>query len=118
MNNSDRIIQNPAPGTRVLLFRGDTKIFTLSLPREENGSAWLRTNIGHAEIARKEIIREVLNDEPPLGRDWFDIPMSRVDDLCFQVTLHFERLRQLQEDSFQSGCGHNFERAPSKPSQN
>jgi predicted glycogen debranching enzyme len=96
MNNSDRIIQNPAPGTRVLLFRGDTKIFTLSLPREENGSAWLRTNIGHAGIARQEIIREVLNDEPPLGRDWFDIPMSRVDDLRFQVTLplcetgHFE----------------------------
>jgi starch synthase (maltosyl-transferring) len=96
MNNSDRIIQNPAPGTRVLLFRGDTKIFTLSLPREENGSAWLRTNIGHAEIAREEIIREVVNDEPPLGRDWFDIPMSRVDELRFQVTLplcetgHFE----------------------------
>jgi len=96
MNNSDRIIQNPAPGTRVLLFRGDTKIFTLSLPREENGSAWLRTNIGHAEIAREEIIREVVNDEPPLGRDWFDIPMSRVDDLRFRVTLplcetgHFE----------------------------
>jgi starch synthase (maltosyl-transferring) len=96
MNNSNRIIQNPGPGTRVLLFRGDTKRFTLSLPREENGSAWLRTNIGHAGIAREEIIREVVNDEPPLGRDWFDIPMSRVDDLRFQVTLplcetgHFE----------------------------
>ncbi len=96
MNNSDRIIQNPAPGTRVLLFRGDTKIFTLLLPCKEEGSAWLRTNIGHAGIAREEIIREVVNDEPPLGRDWFDIPMSRVDDLRFQVTLplcetgHFE----------------------------
>jgi len=96
MNNSNRIIQNPAPGTRVLLFRGDTKTFTLLLPCKEEGSAWLRTNIGHAGIAREEIIREVVNDEPPLGRDWFDIPMSRVDDLRFQVTLplcetgHFE----------------------------
>ena len=96
MNNSGMIIQNPAPGTRLLLFRGDTKTFTLSLPRKEEGSAWLRTNIGHAGIAREEIIREVFNDEPLLGRDWFDIPMSRVDDLRFQVTLplcetgHFE----------------------------
>ncbi|MCK5508571.1 MAG: glycogen debranching enzyme N-terminal domain-containing protein, partial [Desulfobacterales bacterium] len=96
MNNSILIIQNPVPGTRLLLFRGDTKTFTLSLLCKEEGSAWLRTNIGHAGIAREEIIREVLNDEPPLGRDWFDIPMSRVDDLRFQVTLplcetgHFE----------------------------
>ena len=96
MNNSNRIIQNPAPGTHLLLFRGDTKTFTLLLPCKEEGSAWLRTNIGHAGIAREEIIREVVNDEPPLGRDWFDIPMSRVDDLRFQVTLplcetgHFE----------------------------
>ena len=96
MNNSDRIVQNPAPGTHLLLFRGDTKTFTLLLPCKEEGSAWLRTNIGHAGIAREEIIREVLNDEPPLGRDWFDISMSRVDDRRFQVTLplcetgHFE----------------------------
>jgi len=96
MNNSGLIIQNPAQGTRLLLFRGDIKTFTLSLPRKEEGSAWLRTNIGHAGITREEIIREVFNDEPSLGRDWFDIPMSRVDDLRFQVTLplcetgHFE----------------------------
>jgi len=96
MTNSGLIIQNPAQGTRLLLFRGDTKTFTLSLPCKEEGSAWLRTNIGHAGIARGEIIREVLNNEPSLGRDWFDIPMSRVDDLRFQVTLplcetgHFE----------------------------
>ena len=29
MNNSDRIIQNPAPGARLLLFQDDTKTFTL-----------------------------------------------------------------------------------------
>jgi starch synthase (maltosyl-transferring) len=87
MNNSDQIIQDPAPGTRVLLFQGDTKRFTLLLPCKEEGSAWLRTNIGHAGIAREEIFREVLNDEPPLGLDWFDIPMSSVDDRRFQVTL-------------------------------
>ncbi len=96
MNNSDRIIQNPAPGAHLLLFQGDTKTFTLLLPCKEEGSAWLRTNIGHAGITREEIIHEALYDEPPLGRDWFDIPMSRIDDRHFQITLplcetgHFE----------------------------
>ncbi|MDO9566007.1 MAG: amylo-alpha-1,6-glucosidase [Candidatus Desulfaltia sp.] len=87
MNNSDQIIQYPAPGTHLLLFRGDTITFTLSLSRKEKGCAWLRTNIGHARISRREIIREVHYDEPPLGRDWFDIPMTRVDDQRFKVVL-------------------------------
>ena len=86
-NNSDRIIQNPAPGTHLLLFRGDTITFTLLLPCNKKGRAWVRTNIGHAEITRDEIIKEVINDEPPLGKDWFDIPMTRLDDRKFQVVL-------------------------------
>jgi len=96
MNNSGWVTQNPAPGRHLLLFRGDTKAFTLSLPRKAKGKAWLRTNIGHAGIAREEIFGGVHSDEPPLGRDWFDIPMNQVDDKRFQVTLplrevgHFE----------------------------
>ncbi|MFV9645668.1 MAG: glycogen debranching enzyme N-terminal domain-containing protein, partial [Desulfobacterales bacterium] len=87
MNNSDRIIQNPAPGTHLLLFRGDTITFTLLLPCNKKGRAWVRTNIGHTEITRDEIIKEVINDEPPLGKDWFDIAMTRLDDRKFQVVL-------------------------------
>ena len=96
MDNSNWVIQDPAPGTRILMFRGDTRSFTLSLAHPQEGTAWLRTNIGHAKISRDEIIREVHNDEPPLGRDWFDIPMSRVDDRKFMIILplcevgHFE----------------------------
>jgi starch synthase (maltosyl-transferring) len=87
MNNSDIVLQEPAPGQHLLRFRGDTQTFTLSLGRIEKGNAWLRTNIGYADIARDEIIREVNHDIPSLGRDWFDIPMKQVNDQHFKVTL-------------------------------
>ncbi len=78
------------------MFRGDIRSFTLSLPNPQKGSAWLRTNIGHAEVARGEIIEAVDKNHPPLGRDWFDIPMKRVDGRSFKITIplcevgHFE----------------------------
>ena len=96
MNNSSRVIQDPSPGTRILMFRGDTRSFTLSLSLPQKGNAWLRTNIGHAQITRGEIIRDVDQDQPPLGRDWYDIPMRRVDDRSFKIKIplcevgHFE----------------------------
>jgi starch synthase (maltosyl-transferring) len=80
----------------MLRFCGDLLTFTLTLPRPRPGTAWVRTNIGHAKIIRNEIIREVEKNKPPLGRAWFDIPMKRSDDRHFQATLplyevgHFE----------------------------
>jgi len=71
----------------MLKFRGDTITFALTLPGKRKGDAFLRTNIGRADIARKEIIRNILYDEPPLGRDWFDIPMIRINDTYFRLTL-------------------------------
>ncbi len=90
MKNSDRLIQTPGPGTRLLMFRGDTITFTLSVPSDEKGTAWLRSNIGNAKIARQEIIREVLYDDPPLRRDWSDIPMNRTESSL--PTSHFSLL--------------------------
>ena len=96
MDISNPVIQDPEPGTRILMFRGDTRTFTLTLAHAEKGSAWLRTNIGHARITRAEIFGGIRRDEPPLGRDWFDIPMKRIGDRRFQVTVplcevgHFE----------------------------
>ncbi len=96
MDNSNWVVQDPAPGTHLLMFRGDLQTFTLTLPHAEKGNAWLRTNIGHACITRAEIFGGVRRDEPPLGRDWFDIPMKRIGDRRFQVTVplcevgHFE----------------------------
>jgi len=93
-------MQDPAPGTRLLMFRGDTLTFTLFLSHSEKGCAWLRTNIGHAQITRDESIREVNHDDPPLGRDWFDIPMKRVDDRRFQVTLPLCEVGHFQAKGF------------------
>jgi hypothetical protein len=39
--------QYPAPGTRIVKFRGDTLTIHLSLPQSRNGSAWIRTNLGN-----------------------------------------------------------------------
>ena len=91
-----QLIQDPAPGTRMVRFCGDTLNLSLRLPQSEAGTAWVRTNIGQAKIIREEIIREVEENETPLGRAWFDIPMQRIDDRSFKVTLplcevgHFE----------------------------
>ena len=96
MDNSITVSQNPAPGTKLLRFRGDTETFTLSLSKKETGNAWVRTNIGHAGVIRNEIIREIADREPHLGRDWFDIPMEQVDKFLFKAVLplcetgHFE----------------------------
>ncbi len=96
MDKNDQLIQDPLPGKHLVKFCGDTAVFTLILPQPQNGSAWVRTNIGQAGIIRREIIRQVEQDETPLGRAWFDIPMKPVDELTFRATLplcesgHFE----------------------------
>ena len=93
---SEKPIQDPAPGTYHLCFKGDTLVFNLSLSKKLNGNAWIRTNLGHAGITRHEIINEVRHGEPRLQRDWFDIPMKRVSEKRFCIHLplcevgHFE----------------------------
>lgn len=90
------ISQYPEPGTRCIQFRGDTATFTLKLSKSAAGYAFLRTNIGYGEISREEIIHNVKQEHPPLGRDWFDIPMEQLDKGVFQITVplcevgHFE----------------------------
>jgi starch synthase (maltosyl-transferring) len=87
MQPSFSVFQTPGPGEKILKFRGDIIAFELSMPGFHKGSAWLRTNIGHAALARKEIIGHVDADETPLAQDWFDIPMTRIDDRRFKLTL-------------------------------
>ena len=56
MDNNNHLIQKPAPGIRLVKFCGDTVDFTLNLAQAQNGTAWVRTNIGQSKIIRKEII--------------------------------------------------------------
>ena len=88
--------QIPEPGKHLVRHCGDSLTFVLQLSSPNTGSAWLRTNLGHARITRREIIRQVDRDETSLGKDWYDIPMRRIDDHRFEVKLplievgHFE----------------------------
>ena len=96
MQHSDALIQDPAPGCKGVYFCGDSIRFTLTVRGGLKGSAWIRTNIGHADTIRTEIIRSVHFHETPLGRGWFDTPMRRVAADRFEARLalcevgHFE----------------------------
>ncbi|MDF1590619.1 MAG: amylo-alpha-1,6-glucosidase [Desulfobacterales bacterium] len=90
------VLQTPAPGQHLLMFRGDTLEFKLSLPTPQKGTAWIRTNIGHSDVARGETLAAVRENIPALDKDWFDIAMRPVDDRTFGARLpltevgHFE----------------------------
>ena len=93
---SHKLIQDPAPGAYCLQFKGNAQVFSLSLPKDLKGNAWIRTNLGHAKVTRREIIDEVCCGEPRLQRDWFDISMKRVSPTLFRIHIplcevgHFE----------------------------
>jgi starch synthase (maltosyl-transferring) len=96
MQHSTALLQEPAPGQSTVCFCGDVLTFTLTVPAGMQGAAWIRTNIGHADVTHAEIIRGVHFQETPLGRDWFDTPMRCVAASRFEVRLalgevgHFE----------------------------
>ncbi|WP_035257984.1 amylo-alpha-1,6-glucosidase [Desulfatirhabdium butyrativorans] len=107
MSVSRHLRQIPAPGERRVAFAGDTQSFRLTLDMPAMGSAWVRTNIGHAAVIRREIIEKIRDDKPALSKDWYDIPMARVSDTEFEVTLplaevgHFEaKCFYLEADRF------------------
>jgi predicted glycogen debranching enzyme len=88
--------QQPMPGSHQLLFRGDAVTFELVLPQAEAGEAFLRTNLGHAALQREDIIAWTERNQPARGLEWHDLPMARVDERTFRLTVallevgHFE----------------------------
>ncbi|MCF8025445.1 MAG: glycogen debranching protein, partial [Desulfobacteraceae bacterium] len=96
MTVSDKVVQHPAPGSRHLVYRGDVFVFSLHVPGDEKGTAWVRTNIGGGHTARQEIIRHVEQNEALLHQDWTDIAMKSASDGGFELrvplceTGHFE----------------------------
>ncbi|BBO84810.1 hypothetical protein DSCO28_53760 [Desulfosarcina ovata subsp. sediminis] len=96
MVQSDAIQQQPAPGSRQLHFAGDTLTFHLRVPESWQGQAWLRTSLGHARSVRREIVRKVDRRENPLGRSWYDLPMTPLGGGQYALTVvltevgHFE----------------------------
>lgn len=90
------LTQSPTPGLHRVMFQGDSITFALTLSEDRPGRAWLRTNLGHGDTIRREVIHAVTKNEPILARDWYDIPMTCIRPCCHQVTLglsevgHFE----------------------------
>jgi starch synthase (maltosyl-transferring) len=90
------VVQEPLPGQHLLLFRGDQVLFRLHADASMTGDAFVRTNLGQARTARREIIRSVEFNEAPLGRDWFDIPMRSYSPGHYEAVMplnevgHFE----------------------------
>jgi predicted glycogen debranching enzyme len=91
-NPSTHIIQTPGPGERHLHFRGDWIVFHLTVDPSYSGQAFVRTNIGHADILRKEIIRLVERNEPRLAREWFDIAMTETAPGKYQAAIGLEEV--------------------------
>lgn len=94
---SDKIVQVPHPGEKFCKFTGDTITFELMLKSKfGKGLGYVRTNLGYASIMRREIIRKVERGEVKFFMDWHDIPMDKVDEDRYVITLplcevgHFE----------------------------
>lgn len=94
------MIQTPEPGRRLLKHAGDTITFTLSLDRPEPGAAWLRTNLGHADKAREEIIEQTASGRTRPHEDWHDLPMRAADNGVFQITLPLFEPGRFQAKTF------------------
>ncbi len=91
-----RLAQTPSPGAGIVKFRGDRLFFSLELEKNVSGAAWVRTTLGNVQTSRTEIIQAVMEDEPLLGRAWYDIPMTQATSTRFEIELalcdvgHFE----------------------------
>ncbi|MBR9981730.1 MAG: glycogen debranching protein, partial [Desulfatitalea sp.] len=96
MLSKEILFQEPAPGCRMVRFRGDVVRFRLQAAKFPPGRACVRTNLGQGRTIRREIIRHVELNEAPLARDWFDIPMQLAGPGVFEVRIplnevgHFE----------------------------
>ncbi len=77
-------IMSPAPGERLLRFVGDRVRFTVKdrdgRPRPQGWCARLRTNLGRAELLRREIIQAHASGAPLAGDSWCDLPMREDGD--------------------------------------
>ncbi|CCK80642.1 amylo-alpha-1,6-glucosidase [Desulfobacula toluolica] len=93
------LTQSPFPGESRVMYCGDCVTFTLTLSAEVKGKAWVRTNLGSAVVARKEIISRVERDEIKLDEAWVDIQMKQENGLMYKIVLPLH-----QTGFFQAKC--------------
>ncbi|HWD93964.1 MAG TPA: amylo-alpha-1,6-glucosidase [Verrucomicrobiae bacterium] len=75
---------SPPPGERMLRFVGDRIRFSVKArsgqPRPKGWTAKLRTNLGRADVLRREIIQAHAKGVPLAGASWVDLPMREDGD--------------------------------------
>ena len=94
------LIQEPAPGRAIVMFCGDCINFTLKVPANIKGNAWIRTNLGRAAVLRKEIIEKIDLGRIKVHGEWHDIRMTRLTDTLFSIRLPLHETGHFQAKCF------------------
>ncbi len=81
------ITQSPAPGQNIVVYKGDTIAFEMSLAQPVEGRAYLRTTLGRGSITGREIIEHVEQARPFAARDWHDVRMRKVGETTYRITM-------------------------------
>ncbi len=97
---SHQLEQTPPPGTRLLRHAGDLVEFRLRTPSAFSGKAWLRCNLGAAEIHRRELVEALERQRPILEHDWHDLPMRRLDPETFAIRLPLLQTGRFEAKAF------------------
>ena len=94
------LIQEPAPGRSIVMFCGDCISFTLKVPADLKGDAWIRTNLGRASVARKEIIEKIDFGRIKVHGEWHDIKMTKKTETLFSIRLALHETGRFQAKCF------------------
>ena len=84
--------QSPSPESFLLKWRGDTLDIALHLDKPRKGRAAFRTNIGGANVRRREIIAETEHGDVPMARAWTDIPLVEVAPGKFSASIPLDEV--------------------------
>ncbi|MCP3940480.1 MAG: transmembrane fusion protein [Desulfobacteraceae bacterium] len=93
------VTQSPLPDQFLVVYCGDCICFKLRLSTMIPGKAWVRTNLGSADISRKEIINRIEKNDIKLAGGWYDIEMVLEIDSVYKAVLPFHQI-----GSFQAKC--------------
>lgn len=79
--------QLPAPQSHIVRYSGDLLRVTLTVSPVHSGTAWVRTNLGGAQVHRREVVEYFEHGTAMMGRDWTDLPMHSAGEGHFEITL-------------------------------
>ena len=92
--------QTPSPGEHMVRYRGDLSTFTLRVPGDLKGEAFLRTNLGRARIRYDEIVAKVEQGAAILARDWHDVRMTEDEPGVYTATMPMSQTGRFEAKAF------------------